>query len=177
MFGPPPGLWLAQASSDYRAAGILQRNSGEGLHLRCQVISKNQQAVEKSVKALATLLEEARFIRFPQRQLYSHKVDRLLEAMEVALPTTKSAVFREACRILQVKHAISALCSLAPSAPATGDVHARNTEYPYETAPGAWVIPAGESSFSERDVRESHFLATTAITRATRAVNALRVQF
>lgn len=52
-----PAAWMAQARSDYRAAQRLDNHQDPTI--RCQAVSKYQQCVEKSIKAILDKLHAA----------------------------------------------------------------------------------------------------------------------
>jgi len=80
--------WLAQASSDLEAALVLRRENRPILY--CQVAAKCQQVVEKSVKAIATELNERRIVFLTIG--FDHRVDQYISAILRAPGKRKDAV-------------------------------------------------------------------------------------
>lgn len=168
----PPELWIAQARSD-REAGITLRAASTAT-LRCHAVAKYQQAVEKCIKAMALALHRTGLAQVPEGDYYTHDpLEMLIRALSSS-PT--GAQERTILRRVQTALAdpnraaeVKAVCSLAPRKPRPGQLHDRNTEYPYETSAGVWVAPAEPQSFSPVDVSDAERIAGT-IYRAARKI-------
>ena len=169
--------WIAQAGAD-RAAAVRERGFAERLEapVWCHTVAKYQQAVEKSIKAIVAALHECGVRGLPPIG-YDHRVQnhlRLLRRLPGggAGPTIQRKLkdFLDAA----TRNTIRNLENLAPRRPAPGDPHPRNTEYPFNTAGGAWTYPAASDSFSVAEVKEFQKLMGRVSHYATNIVSALR---
>ncbi len=145
-------LWLSQAHSDLAASRrVLVPTDGSTY---CQAISKYQQAVEKTVKALGAALHSTGIMTLPKKYYYRHDVSEMAKAMLPPRVSDKRGVLPSIQNILHFRaiQDITKLCSLAPARPQPGTLHPQNTEYPYEISSGQWTYPAGPSSFKLKDV-------------------------
>jgi HEPN domain-containing protein len=168
------GVWWIQADADRRAARRVFDLADERTY--CQAVAKQQQAVEKSVKALAAAVRDARLASV--RIKFTHEVDKLLNALNrLHPPTGENAVIQS--RIHQListrwEKEIGDLMALAPKALAEGEMLlARNTEYPYQNADGSWRAPAESGSFSDADVRRFQALADHIVFGTERLISAI----
>lgn len=163
-----PTAWLYQALADRQAAELFMSDeAGAG---RCQAISKWQQTVEKSVKALVSALHDAGILGAGFRP--RHEVERYV-AMLVRLP--RAAGNRTIQHLLhglldqKTREGIKALDGLAPQMPPR-----RNTEYPFQDTSGGWTYPAAEGVFSQEEVQQFRALAHRVQDGAGRIVSVLR---
>jgi hypothetical protein len=145
-------LWISQADSDRLAALRLYDPADHRTY--CQVISKYQQIVEKIVKALAVAARDAGIVTLGG--MYKHDLEKMITGLRLMPPSKTPLSIRDRVgRVLDSYWVgeIKALTSLAPKRPAgPGILHARNTEYPFETGPGVWTAPALPESFDPGDV-------------------------
>lgn len=174
---PDPGadLWLSQADSDRHGATRLF--SAVDYRTYCQTIAKYQQTVEKSVKAIAAAVHDAGIVSLPTSHYYKHDVDTLISALRhLPKPRDNRDIQYRIDRLLNEHHRseIRALCGLAPKKPVPGAIHARNSEYPYETAPGTWTTPARAGSFALHEVERFRQLSDRLYEGTRQIVSALR---
>jgi HEPN domain-containing protein len=155
-------LWISQADSDFHVATLLNAQGG-GDRAYCQTIAKCQQAVEKSIKAVAAGLRDAQMLYVKNRSDYDHDVDEILSAMERLEYSARKKYYQEhLSKIMGGYYSgeIKALSSLAPRKPDQHNpLHARNTEYPYEIQQGLWTAPAAKGAFTIEDVQRFFPLA------------------
>lgn len=170
-------VWWKQADADRRAARHVFDPGDERTY--CQAVAKQQQAVEKSVKALAAAVRDARLASI--RIKFTHEVDKLLNALNrLHRPTGENAAIQS--RIHQLlsgrwDEEIAALMALAPKALAEGEMLlARNTEYPYQNADGSWRAPAEPGSFSEAEFRRFQALADHIVFGTERLISAIELR-
>jgi hypothetical protein len=163
-----PMAWHCQASADRQAAErFVADEEGTG---RCHAIAKWQQTVEKAVKALVSALHDAGILGAGVRPM--HEVERYVAAL-IRLP--RAAGNRTIQQLLHglldqnTRAGIRALDGLAPQLPPR-----RNTEYPFQDAPGQWTYPAAEGVFSEQEVEQFRALAHRILDGAGRIVSSLR---
>jgi HEPN domain-containing protein len=113
-------LWISQADSDLWAAERLFDAREPRSH--CQVIAKCQQAVEKSVKAVAAALRDRFIVNVSIG--YGHEVDRMASALRRrAKPGDPANVQHYVNRMLS-EHTIAEIQSLEaliPRRPPHGD--------------------------------------------------------
>ncbi|MGB7160911.1 MAG: hypothetical protein WBD40_22810 [Tepidisphaeraceae bacterium] len=166
-------LWISQADSDRFAA---ERVLDPAQHRTyCQTIAKYQQVVEKSIKSIAAGYRDRLLLSVPIG--YSHDVARIASALRrPARPQDPADIQHHVNRLLteHVVNEIKALDGLAPRRPPPGGLHARNTEYPFETIAGAWIAPALQDVFSINDVNRFRQLADRVYREAKEIVSALR---
>lgn len=160
--------WMLQARSDFEAGSKVLAEADPATY--CQSISKFQQVVEKSIKAMVAALNENGINavttgadHYPQKQ-----IDALL--------LIKRAVSRELISHIHSVFSghrlgeIRALCLLAPGLPPR-----RNTEYPYPDGLGNWTAPAAGGSFSVDEVYRFWSLADDLVPQTGRFVQAARL--
>ena len=145
-------LWLSQAHSDLAASDRVLITADGSTY--CQAISKYQQAVEKTVKALGAALRSAGIMTLPNKYYYRHDVTEMAKAMSRPVVIGGRSVLPSIQNTLHsgAMQEITKLCSLAPARPQPGTLHSQNTEYPYEIRFGQWTYPASPSSFKWKDV-------------------------
>lgn len=169
--------WSKQAAADQTAAER-ERASAEQLQPQswCHTVAKYQQAVEKYIKSIVAALRECGVRGVPPPG-YDHRVQdhlRLLRRLpgSGAGPSIQSKLkeFLDA----PTRNSIRNLEKLAPRRPPPGDPHARNTEYPFNAAGGAWTYPAAPDSFSVAEVKEFQKLMGRVSHYARNIVSALR---
>lgn len=150
-------LWISQADSDLWAASRLYVPTEARSY--CQAISKYQQVVEKSVKALAAAMRD-RFILVISIG-YDHKTERIVSALRQLRSPAAWDIHQHVNKLLKDStiREIKALDALAPKRPSPAQLHAKNTEYPYETIAGNWTAPALPNAFSTREVIRFQHLA------------------
>lgn len=164
--------WLAQAASDLKASEVLLRERNESLH--CQCVAKYQQAVEKSVKGLATAVNRLGKIQVSVG--YSHPVERIAstllksawdfpQGLNSGLQVTFSRYYGD----------IRALDEFAPRRPPPGQPHQRNTEYPFEDGAGNWTHPAAAGRFTQQEVDRFRKVATDVNMKCNQLVFAVDV--
>ncbi len=169
--------WMAQALAD-QAAAEREREFAERLKAPawCHTAAKYQQAVEKAIKAMVAALRECGVRGVPPIG-YDHRVQnhlRLLRRLPgggvgLSIPRRLRDFLDAATR-----NAIRKLEVLAPRAPAPGDRHPRNTEYPFNAARGGWTYPAAPDSFSVAEVNEFQTLTRRVAYHARNIVSSLR---
>ncbi|MCC7491123.1 MAG: HEPN domain-containing protein [Fimbriimonadaceae bacterium] len=161
---PPSRQWLEQAQADYRAAEILAGSAEPGQC--CQASAKCQQAVEKALKGVATLLvESGEQTAVPQ--LYEHRVDRFMTTIRrFRRPLGYRQRVQQDFGDTTLSHRVAVLCALAPQRPEPGQLHARNTEYPYEVAADHWTHPAAPGQFTTLEVEQHLATAKQVVGRA-----------
>jgi len=173
---PDPGanLWISQANSDWRAADLVYDETDHRTY--CQAISKYQQTVEKSIKAVAAALQGAGVKSVRREYYYDHNLDDLISALRRSpYPRKAQHVQARICEVLSDYYylEINALSSLAPRKPQRGALHARNTEYPYESAQGVWTAPALLGEFNKHEVLRFYRLAERIYERTREIVSAI----
>ncbi len=166
-------LWISQADSDWWAAGRVFDPLQERSY--CQAISKYQQTIEKSIKAIAAALRDRLILSVPIG--YKHDVVRIVSALRrPARAADKSDIQHHINRFLN-KHLIAeikVIDSFAPRRPPPGALHAKNTEYPFEGIAGDWTTPALNAVFTIHDVNRFRQLANRVHINAKEIVSALR---
>lgn len=148
-----------------------------GAWSHCQAIAKQQQAAEKSVRALVAALREAGFTTMPTRR--THDVEAEISALR-RIPFRGDADSRDVGS--RLNHLLSehrcaeirALCALAPKWPAPGWLFPKNTEYPYQDRDGSWRAPADPGSFRRSDVDRFRNLTKRLVLEVTRLVSAVQ---
>jgi hypothetical protein len=155
--------WLRQAESDYEASARLYDPADPSTY--CHSIAKCQQAMEKVVKSLIACLRDAEIVSIHVG--YQHDVARYISTL-LFLPRVQAnrTIQRRIHRILDTgtRQKIETLDELAPRRPAPGALHARNTEYPFQQAPGAvWRIPAERDVFSRKECEDYRSLASVLV--------------
>jgi hypothetical protein len=147
-----PEAWMREAESDYRAAQRVDNESDP--QTRCQAISKYQQCVEKSVKAVLDKLYAAGLVRNGSDR--SHKVARYV-SMLTRFPVTKDSrdLLKQMQRLFTpaVGEQIELLDSLVPEYPATGSLAKRDHEYPFQDAAGNWHAPCDDDAFTAGEIK------------------------
>jgi HEPN domain-containing protein len=166
-------LWISQADSDIWAAARVY----DPLDARtfCQAIAKYQQAVEKSVKAVVAG-QQGR-LRTRVKIGYGHDALPLAQVLRRGpRPTESTDVQQKINRMFNdyVLSEIEAIDALAPRRPAPGDLHVRNTEYPYQSVAGNWTAPALPGNFQTSQVERFRSLADRVHQGAKEIVGALR---
>jgi HEPN domain-containing protein len=168
-------LWISQANSDRLAAARVYDPTG--VRTWCQAVAKHQQVVEKSIKAIAAARQAAGMGGLPIKYYYRHRVDEIIsELRRTAGRQARKAIQGRINKLLDQFHRaeIRALSDLAPQKPASGALHARNTEYPYETAAGVWTAPGLEGGFTTHDVDRFATLSERINQGSREIVSALR---
>ena len=166
-------LWISQADSDISAAARVYDPSDARTF--CQAIAKYQQAVEKSVKAVVAG-QQGR-LRTHVKIGYGHDALPLAQALRRGpRPTKPTDIQQKINRMLNdyVLSEIEVIDALAPRRPAPGDLHVRNTEYPFERIAGDWTAPAPPGNFETSQVERFRSLADRVHQDAKEIVGALR---
>ena len=163
-----PAAWLNQAVADRQAA---ERFVADGESAgRCHAIAKWQQTVEKAVKAMVSSLHDAGVLGAGIRA--KHDVERYVGTL-IRLPRTAGnrTIQQHLHGLLDqaTRAGIKALDDLAPQFPPR-----RNTEYPFQVAPGQWTYPAAADVFSADEIRQFRVLAHRILDGAGRIVSAIR---
>ena len=174
MDRPSGLLWLRQAGSDYACAETLRLQADATL--RCHIIAKQQQTVEKAIKGLVAAVADAGVTTIKIR--FNHEVEPYVNgllrlpnpqqhrALQARLRTLFSDFYRSE---------ILALLAFAPHQPAPGQRFGRNTEYPFQTADGIWTVPADESVFSAEDMERFDRIAFRILDGSRRIVTAFNL--
>jgi hypothetical protein len=166
---------VSQAESDRQGAGRLYDPDDHRTY--CQTIAKYQQMVEKSIKAIAAAVRDVGIVTFPLSHYYKHDVDTLISALRhLPQPKDNREIQGRINRLLGEYHRaeIKALSELAPKKPGPRALHARNNEYPYETARGVWTAPALPDAFQLQEVERFRELAERIYEGTRQIVSALR---
>jgi HEPN domain-containing protein len=174
---PDPGanLWISQAQSDLRGAASIYDANDHRTY--CQAIARYQQTVEKAIKAIAAAVRDAGIETVPVSHYYKHDVEKLVSALRhLPHPNDRRDIKSSINTLLNQYHReeITALSQLAPKRPNAGELHVRNTEYPYEIEAGVWTAPALPGAFSQHDVRRFEQLAERIYHGTRQIVSALR---
>jgi predicted transcriptional regulator len=168
-----PQAWMQQAESGYRAA--LRLDNPPDARTRCQAISKYQQCVEKSVKAVLDKLYSAGLIRSGSDR--SHKVSRYASVLTSIPATTRDSrdLFQQMQRIFtsSVVEQIRILDSLVPEYPVTGALARRNHEYPFQDPTGNWHAPSELNAFTLGELKRIRNCAGALIQSLRRILDAL----
>lgn len=146
-------LWISQADSDRLGATRVYDPADH--RTWCQAIAKHQQVVEKSIKAVAAAVRDAGIQSVQIKLYYKHPVDEMITALRRPIgPKDRKAIQAPIATLLSEfnRAEIRALSDLAPKKPDAGVLHAKNTEYPYETATGVWTTPALVGAFTTQEV-------------------------
>ena len=136
--------WIIQVRSDFNAAERLLIEAESKTY--CQAISKYQQTVEKSVKAMVAAVNDLGILFMTITP--SHLPDKEIKALRS---------LRRAIDILDrmfERHSseIERLCKLAPHWPDDGKTFLRNTEYPFSQGT-EWIAPAEDGVFTIQEVK------------------------
>jgi hypothetical protein len=163
-----PTAWLLQAEADWQAAERFKADEvGTG---RCHALSKWQQTVEKTIKALVSALHDAGILGTGVRP--THDVARYVDALiRLPRPVRRQVIQRKLHGLLDqnTRTGISDLGNLAPQYPPQ-----RNTEYPFQDERGQWTYPAAEGVFHQDEVQRFRALAYRVLEGARRIVSTLR---
>lgn len=171
-----PQGWMQQAESDYRAAQRVDNDVDA--RTRCQAISKYQQCVEKSVKAILDRLHDAGISN--TRSDRRHPVARYAAVFR-NIPRTRdtSGLLNQLARLFTdaIVEQMDLLDSLVPAYPAPGALAARNHEYPFQHAATDWRAPSDEDAFSAGEIRRIRSCAGSLIIGLRRIFDALELLF
>lgn len=177
MPNPSANFWVSQADSDLHGANRLYDVADHRTY--CQTLAKYQQTVEKSIKAIAAAITDVGIPAVDSAHYYRHNVDKLISVLQrLPKPQDNREIQGHVDKVMNdyYRSEIKALSELAPKRPAPGALHARNTEYPYEIAPGVWTAPALLGSFNEHEVERFKQLAEHVYQGTRQVVSALRRQ-
>lgn len=135
-----PQAWMQQAESDFRAAQRIDNHDDPTT--RCQAISKYQQCVEKSVKAVLDRLHAAGITNAHSDS--RHAVSRYVAVFR-NVPRTRdtSGLLNQLARLFSntIVEQVDLLDSLVPEYPAANTLAARNHEYPFQETVMDWRAP------------------------------------
>ena len=146
--------WIVQIESDFAAAELLFVKTNAATY--CQAISKYQQTVEKSVKAMVAAVNDlGSDLTVTASHLPVSEIDGLLRLRKVI---DNASVNRLAKIFNQHRAAVESLCRLAPRWPDDGKSFARNTEYPFRIE-DRWTAPAVEGSFAYQEAIDAQATA------------------
>ncbi len=163
---------MTQARSDYRAAQRLDNH--HDLTTRCQAVSKYQQCVEKSVKAILDKLHAAGLIA--QGSDSKHPVARDAQTF-ARLPgaTSKGNLLNQlsAAFTAPVVAGVKLLDSFVPAYQKPPAPQRRNHEYPYQDAALNWHAPAEASAFSTGEMKRIRSCAGKLLNSLPRILTAL----
>jgi hypothetical protein len=165
--------WLEQALSDRSTAELLA--AGEDVGRWCHAIAKYQQAVEKAVKAIVVALREAR-MSFNEIG-YRHEVQPFVRILtHVPRARGRPDIAGHLSRLLdqRTRDSIRELEALIPKQPPRGELHRRNTEYPFQATRSQWTFPAARDTFSLEEVQRFRDLSHRIADGASRIIVALR---
>jgi hypothetical protein len=150
--------WIRQAESDLQAGKKLDIPDRPSTF--CQALSKYQQAVEKSVKGLASVLYDGGVLSAGLNR--KHAVAPLFSAI---LKIPRSEDNRDYMEKLERVFAgfrqqyLKELDDLAPVYPAPGELHAKNHEYPFQDASGDWHPPCADTAFTSGEMKRFRVVA------------------
>lgn len=146
--------WIVQVESDFAAAEMLLVKTNATTY--CEAISKYQQTVEKSVKAMAAAVNDlGSDLTVTASHLPVSEIDGLLRLRRVI---DNASVNRLAKIFNQHRTAVEDLCRLAPRWPDDGESFARNTEYPF-IINGEWTAPAVGKTFTLQEAASAQSTA------------------
>ena len=171
-----PQAWMQQAESDYRTAQRVDNEADE--RTRCQAISKYQQCVEKSVKAVLDKLYDARITNAHSDS--RHHVARYAAVFTNIPRTAQTGVLlNQLARLFtdSVIRQINLLDSLVPQYPAAGALAAKNHEYPFQQTVVDWRAPSDEDAFTAGEIRRIRNCAGSLIIGLRRIFDALESLF
>lgn len=174
MDRPSGLLWLRQAESDYACAETLRLQANSTL--RCHIIAKQQQTLEKSIKGLVVAVADAEVTVIKIR--FNHDVEPYVNALLKLPHPRQHRILQDRLRTLFSEYhrgEIAALLTFAPHQPAPGQRFGRNTEYPFQTADGNWTVPAEEGVFSAVDVERFDRIAFRILDGSRRIVTAFNL--
>lgn len=163
--------WLNQALSDRLAAERFGQGSDDTQW--CHAVAKYQQTVEKAVKAIVAAVRK---VGISLTIGYTHPIEPLVDAL-IRSPRTKrstdtistlSKFFNLDTRLL-----IQSLEALIPRKPPPGELHRRNTEYPFEIARDQWNIPAAPGAFSAEELGNYRRLASRIVNMAEKIISSI----
>ncbi len=151
------GAWLDQSQSDLAASiRVLDRSDGTTY---CHAIAKAQQAVEKSIKGLMTVLRHNEIVSVTVG--WKHDVERFMTILvRLAGVRNRGEIGAMIANAFdqETRGDIRAIDRLVPKRPPPGSLPSRNTEYPYQ-AHGVWHAPSESDSFTWEEVRRFQALA------------------
>ena len=140
----------------------------------CQALSKFQQVVEKSIKAMVAALNESGLSivnigseHYPEKQIDALRLIKRAVSQDLL---SRIYIIFSGHRLGEVR----ALCLLAPRFPTSGEAFRRNTEYPYQGPDSSWTAPAAVGSFRLEEVYRFRNLATEIVPMVARFVQATR---
>jgi HEPN domain-containing protein len=165
--------WLGQARSDFESVGLHVDGRDDRTHY-CHAIAKCQQTVEKAVKALVQLLNEAGKLHTDIG--WRHSVERFMSVL-VRLPRTPTN--RDLANLIgglfdgRTRSEIRVLDNHAPKRPGAGRPAPRNTEYPFRRQDGAWGYPAQPDVFTREELQRFRELAHRVLDGCHRVMSAI----
>lgn len=174
-----------QAKSDLDVADKKLGGTECSAELRAHVVAKYQQCVEKSVKAAIVALRDGGTVlslaankpATASKAPKTHEVARLVAAILHAPKGTKLDPLTRMQNLFSkrgVADAVKAIDAHAPAWPKTaGALHARSTEYPFETTANQWKPPCTPDSFSAAEVKRAHKTAWQLFHALDKIVSAL----
>ena len=152
-----------QARADIEG-GALLGGATCAAHMRAHVLAKSQQGVEKVMKAAIVILTRAGVViphvkTAPVTHMQApitHEVASFADSIALlAAPPGQQVVapLQTIARALTRprRNVIAHLDAIAPSMPAAGALHIRNTEYPYEVAANDWLHPSDPGAFTAHE--------------------------
>lgn len=136
-------VWIKQSCSDLKAMDYLSKVGDEELY--CQVISKAQQSIEKSVKALQLYMHGKGYQ--VKEKVNSHTVRPVLASLKRAL--LPHGISGKLLGLANIKNlgSLERLEALTPHHDC-----GRNTEYPYKNMAGNRTAPAEKGVFSDSEI-------------------------
>jgi hypothetical protein len=175
MAEPPARLWLRQAYSDLFMSDSI--GAPEAPVDTCQRVGKQQQAVEKAVKAVVAALRQKGIVKMPTPRGHTIAVEisQILSAIDRIPSSRKTTDIVQ--RVQNLFHGqnvvlINDLCSLAPKWPAPGNLFPRNTEYPFQQDATTWCAPCDLSVFTPSELNRFSRLAKAVVAHAGKIVSA-----
>lgn len=146
-------LWISQADSDRWAASRVFDTTEPRSY--CQVLSKYQQVVEKSIKAIAAGLRDRFIVSIPIG--YGHDVARIASALRRrARPNDPTDIQHHINHLLNehVLNEIKAIDAIAPRRPPAGALHARNTSTHLNSSPASGLCPRFRTCSASRRLED-----------------------
>jgi HEPN domain-containing protein len=167
---------MQQAESDFRTAQRVDIDADA--RTRCQAISKYQQCVEKSVKAVLDKLHAAGVIHDHSNR--NHQVAYYADRFK-HIPRTNDTrdLLNQLGRLFtdSVVTQINLLDSLVPTYPAADALAARNHEYPFQETAADWRAPSDDDAFTAGEIRRIRNCAGSLVVGLRRILDALDLLF
>ncbi|HEX4053279.1 MAG TPA: HEPN domain-containing protein [Tepidisphaeraceae bacterium] len=164
--------WIQQAESDLKAGKKVDNPQDPPTF--CQAISKYHQALEKAVKAVASVLQHGSV--FPGGPGKKHPVAPLLSAiLKIPRSDDNRDLMRKLDRVFSpsLRQELKELDALAPVYPAPSTPHARNHEYPFQNSIDDWQPPCAEDAFASGEMKRFRATAENIYSALRKTVDGL----